>query len=73
MVNFFDDNKKMAGAYGIRSIPTVALFKDGKPIDGFVGLRSKTEIEALLNKHVKPVEANKPEVKSTKKAMPEKK
>jgi len=46
-----DDNKKMAGEYGIRSIPTVGIFKDGKPIDGFVGLKSKSEIETLLLKH----------------------
>lgn len=66
-----DENKKMAGAYGIRSIPTVAIFKDGKPIDGFVGLRSKSEIKALLKKHITTTE-KKVEVKSIQKPMPKK-
>ncbi|NOR44446.1 MAG: thioredoxin [Candidatus Delongbacteria bacterium] len=48
-----DNSKKIASTYGIRSIPTVGIFKDGKPIDGFVGLRSKSEIETLLKKHLK--------------------
>lgn len=48
-----DNNRKMAGKFGIRSIPTVAIFKDGKPIDGFVGLKSKTDIEKILSKYNK--------------------
>lgn len=64
-----DENKKMAGAYGIRSIPTVAVFKDGKPIDGFVGLRSKADIETMLKKHINSAT----KIKTTKKTMPGKK
>lgn len=47
-----DNGKKTAGTYGIRSIPTVGIFKNGKPVDGFVGLRSKSEVEALLLKNL---------------------
>jgi thioredoxin 1 len=67
-----DNNQRIAGAYGIKSIPTVAIFKGGKPIDGFVGLRSKSEIESLLKKHMK-IKDTKIEVKSTKKPIPVKK
>ncbi|MBN2789329.1 MAG: thioredoxin [Candidatus Delongbacteria bacterium] len=62
-----DNSKKVAGSYGIRSIPTVAIFKDGKPIDGFVGLKSKSEIETILKKY-----SQKAETKSTEKSMPKK-
>ncbi len=46
-----DDNQKWAGKFGIRSIPTVMIFKDGKMVDQFIGLRQKAEIEAILKKH----------------------
>jgi thioredoxin 1 len=39
-----DDEPNLAQAYGISSIPTLILFKDGKAADMMVGLRSKDEI-----------------------------
>lgn len=39
-----DDEPDLAQAYGISSIPTLILFKDGKAVDMMVGLRSKDEI-----------------------------
>ena len=39
-----DDEPDLAGAFGISSIPTLILFKDGKAADIMVGLRSKDEI-----------------------------
>ena len=39
-----DDEPDLAQAYGISSIPTLILFKDGKAADMMVGLRSKDEI-----------------------------
>ena len=39
-----DDEPDLAQAYGISSIPTLNLFKDGKAADMMVGLRSKDEI-----------------------------
>lgn len=32
-----DSSPEIANAFGIRSIPTVLVFKDGKPVDGIVG------------------------------------
>ena len=39
-----DENTRVATEYGIRSIPTLLLFKDGKPMTQIVGLRSKAEL-----------------------------
>lgn len=39
-----DDEPDLAEAFGISSIPTLILFKDGKAADIMVGLRSKDEI-----------------------------
>ncbi len=47
-----DENGVVAGQLGIRSIPTVVLFKDGQPVEGAVGALSKRELLALLDKHL---------------------
>lgn len=39
-----DENYRVASAYGIQSIPTVAIFKNGQIVDGFVGVVSKLQI-----------------------------
>ena len=44
-----DENSKSATEYGIRSIPTLLLFKDGKPMTQIVGLRSKQELKKHLD------------------------
>ena len=67
-----DDNQKMAAKYGIRSIPTVSVFKDGKVVDGFIGLRSKSEIETILKKHYVTVKKAEPKKDEPKKEEPKK-
>jgi thioredoxin 1 len=37
-----DEQKKIATEFGVRSIPTVVLFKNGKPIEKFVGIKSQS-------------------------------
>ena len=44
-----DESPATASAYGITSIPTLMIFKDGKPIDQFVGLQSKAQLQAALD------------------------
>ncbi len=44
-----DENPKSATEYGIRSIPTLLLFKDGKPMTQIVGLRSRAELKKHLD------------------------
>jgi len=67
-----DDNQKMAAKYGIRSIPTVSIFKDGKIVDGFVGLRSKADIETILKKHYVTAKKAEPVKEEPKKEEPKK-
>jgi len=44
-----DDNQALAAQFGIRSIPTLLLFKSGEVTDQIVGLRSKREFKAKLD------------------------
>lgn len=43
-----DDEPELAGRFGITSIPTVLVFKNGQLAEQVVGLRPKTELEELL-------------------------
>lgn len=45
-----DDNQKTAIHFGVRSIPTLILFKDGKVLDTIVGLVPKAKLEDLIKK-----------------------
>ena len=44
-----DENHKLATDYGVRSIPTLLIFKDGKPLTQIVGLRPKAELKKQLD------------------------
>lgn len=43
-----DDEPELAMKFGIQSIPTVVILKDGIVSEVLVGLRNKDEIEALI-------------------------
>ncbi|NMC72984.1 MAG: thioredoxin [Geobacteraceae bacterium] len=45
-----DENPATPAKYGIRGIPTLILFKDGKVLDQVVGAVPKAHLEALLKK-----------------------
>lgn len=45
-----DENPSTPGKYGVRGIPTLILFKDGKVVDQLVGAVPKAQIAALVNK-----------------------
>jgi putative thioredoxin len=47
-----DEQQQIAMQFGVRSLPTVILVKDGQPVDGFAGVQSETEIRALLDQHL---------------------
>ena len=44
-----DSNQQIAQQFGIRSIPTVMLFDQGKLVDTFVGVRAKSDYAASLD------------------------
>jgi thioredoxin 1 len=43
-----DEEQELAIEFGVMSIPTVYIYKDGKPINNFLGYRPANEIEELL-------------------------
>jgi len=45
-----DESPATATAYGVRSIPTLMLFKDGKPHDTLIGLVPKERLEEFIKK-----------------------
>ena len=45
-----DNSPKVAGKYGVMSIPTLILFKDGQPVSNVVGFRPKAELKKNLDK-----------------------
>ncbi|WP_346832891.1 thioredoxin [Pseudomonas abietaniphila] len=47
-----DAEQDIVARFGIRSLPTVVLFKDGQPVDGFAGAQPESQIRALLEPHV---------------------
>lgn len=47
-----DENEAIARRFGIMSIPTLFLFKEGEVVEKLVGYRLKTELEQLLNKYL---------------------
>lgn len=47
-----EEQQAIAGKFGIRSIPTVKLFKDGDAIDEFAGALPEGEIRSFLDKHL---------------------
>ena len=44
-----DDNPVLATTWGIRSIPTLLVFKDGKPVQQVIGARPKAELKKYLD------------------------
>ena len=44
-----DEAPSLAAQYGIRSIPTLILFKDGKPVQQFVGLQQEAGLVSAIN------------------------
>ncbi|WP_417779181.1 thioredoxin [Stutzerimonas xanthomarina] len=47
-----DIEQDVVARFGVRSLPTVVLFKDGQPVDGFAGAQPESAIRAMLEPHV---------------------
>jgi putative thioredoxin len=50
-----DDHPQIPGQLGIQSIPAVIAFKNGQPVDGFMGAVPESQIKAFIEKHAGPV------------------
>lgn len=47
-----DENIRIASRFGVRALPTLLFFKDGKPVDQVIGAVSKDRVNAIINKYV---------------------
>ncbi len=47
-----DENPEQPTQFGVRSIPTLMLFKDGKVIDSKVGVSPKSALVEWINSHI---------------------
>lgn len=47
-----DEEPTIAAQFGIRSIPDVRIFRDGRQVDGFVGVQPASRLQLLFDKYV---------------------
>ncbi len=47
-----DIEQDTVARFGVRSLPTVVLFKDGQPVDGFAGAQPESQIREMLAKYL---------------------
>jgi thioredoxin 1 len=45
-----DDNVQTASRYGVRSIPTLMVFKGGEPVETVIGFRPKSALKQSIDK-----------------------
>lgn len=50
-----DQEMQLAGAFGIRSLPTVVLIKNGQVVDGFMGALPESGVREFLTRHLPAV------------------
>lgn len=54
-----DAEQQLAGYFGIRSVPTIILIKDGQPVDGFPGALPEGQLRQFLAQHgIEPLPAD---------------
>jgi putative thioredoxin len=64
-----DEQQELAQQVGIRSLPTVVLFKDRNAVDHFVGVLPEAQIRQILDKHLpNPIESARDRAQSLKAA-----
>lgn len=47
-----DEQGVIAAQFGVRSLPTVMVMLEGRPVDGFVGAQTELEVRKLLDKYL---------------------
>jgi len=52
-----DEHPQIAGQLGIKSIPAVVAFQNGRPVDGFVGALPESQIKGFIERLTGPIES----------------
>ncbi len=47
-----EEHQALAAQFGIRSLPTVQLFKDGRPVDQFMGALPEPQVREFIDRHI---------------------
>jgi len=47
-----DDNPDTTSRFGVMSIPTLIVFKDGQPVDKVVGFQPKDSLKNVISRHI---------------------
>lgn len=47
-----DDVTESVGTYGIMSVPTIMLFKDGNPMETLIGVQPKPRLQEILDSYL---------------------
>lgn len=47
-----DEQPELSGQFGVMSIPTVLIFKDGKPVETLIGVQPKSAYEEKIKAHL---------------------
>ncbi|OGX68572.1 MAG: thioredoxin [Paenibacillus sp. RIFOXYA1_FULL_44_5] len=47
-----DDNPQSAARFGVMSIPTLILFKDGQPVEKVIGFQPKDALKNVVSRHL---------------------
>ena len=47
-----DENPEVSARYGIRSIPTIGIFRDGEPVDGVIGAVPRQYLASAIEKQL---------------------
>lgn len=53
-----DEHQGVSQQLGVRSLPTVMAFKDGQPVDGFMGAQPDSELQTFINRILGEVDAD---------------
>ena len=53
-----DESPEIANAFGVRSIPTLLVFRDGKVVDAQIGAVPQSAIARLIESHLEPEAAS---------------
>jgi putative thioredoxin len=47
-----DEQQALAGEYGVRSLPTVKIFKNGEVVDEFMGAQAESMLREIIDRHI---------------------